>query len=1056
MKRISSHQGSALLIVIGMLAFMVVSAVAFSAYMRYSRQPSSYLRRSSASRQLIKAALASAIDDIDRAINSNPHPGLGNTPFNKQIGDDYDKGAQSNRNVWIERVLMGTEDNNWLTRARDNNDKTIFDATVPVLTLEGLAYIPPSLVNAARYYGRRSQTAQWQTFDFDAGRYAYVALDVSDYFDVNRLIADSGRSSASSRRITLSHVFEGGKHKSEPSNDATTWDDFLENSKFRKANSALSFDYNRGYIPLVSIADMNLVMGKMGLSNFRSPFYDYIMNGGSNPSFLESVPNYKDTVRGMTFVTDSWFPPNADDYVDGYGSESPYKNDIYDLTSEQSQPFARSLLGEPCSSFKKKTFSEVLSSSQKGMTRLKDYVPSLGLIALCDYLDGDSVPISLACPTVERTPMCCGIEPKFSGTFKVTEEEDGQLYSDTVGTKAPSGGGKAGATRTVYQRVSYMIDGNLLSSAFQSGVRALFAYPFAHQEMEGKTPSFTLKGRAEVFFTDSGDGVKLRSGDASSGSSSSSDAIHFKSKSYEGDIGLNADGVFMLPFNQVSFVLPTYGSSLTEQNVVKDYSFTTAGASQMATDVSGKPLLEVWYSWEQTWDTENNIWNPEQRENDKVSHSRCGIPVLGADGAPSAKFRTTVGPDEVGGSANLCVAIHVQVIDGNGNTVDLVPAHIEDDKLFNGVSNDGELTAADLCGQNWPVLLFNTGVTVDFTSQGMGDLVSGKPIGMSPVALTVSDPRFNYAPESWTSGNLDGWINEVHNFQGQKGLYDRDIFMATSDQGYLQSIYELAFLPELSDLSQGSGSSKMGSLPALTTRDWYAADAGSAYGNEVMWTTFMPYGENENDVDKFELMGFSSAGNGFKINPYTDSSDIMMAAFANTPLDWRYASTNNVNADYYDMPAADFNAKYAWNEYGSGATVRWEDLKSFAEHFMDKVANGNLDGRYSGYTTSYVNWKRAWQELGWHKDQEKTGKLCEEDMTGSPIWSVDRKFFFGFWRDCFAAKQQLFLVFVRAEPNMMGGRGQLGARAVAVVWRDPAPGKEYPHRTRVLFYRQLD
>ena len=46
------RRGSALLIVLGMLSFMIVSAVAFAAFMRYSRMPSSYLRRSSASRLL--------------------------------------------------------------------------------------------------------------------------------------------------------------------------------------------------------------------------------------------------------------------------------------------------------------------------------------------------------------------------------------------------------------------------------------------------------------------------------------------------------------------------------------------------------------------------------------------------------------------------------------------------------------------------------------------------------------------------------------------------------------------------------------------------------------------------------------------------------------------------------------------------------------------------------------------------------------------------------------------------------------------------------------------
>ena len=77
MKLSSPRRGSALLIVLGMLSFMVISAVAFAAFMRYTRLPSSYLRRTSSTRQLVKAALAEAIETVDRAINNNPHPGIG-------------------------------------------------------------------------------------------------------------------------------------------------------------------------------------------------------------------------------------------------------------------------------------------------------------------------------------------------------------------------------------------------------------------------------------------------------------------------------------------------------------------------------------------------------------------------------------------------------------------------------------------------------------------------------------------------------------------------------------------------------------------------------------------------------------------------------------------------------------------------------------------------------------------------------------------------------------------------------------------------------------------
>ncbi len=155
MNATTSRRGSALLIVLGMLSFMLVSAVGFAAYMRYVRLPSSYLRRSSSSRQLVKAALAKAIDTIDLAINNNPHPNVGD---NQAIRMPW-TGAGP-RNKWTGRVFIGTDD------APDN---TSADATP--LCVEALAYIPPSLINEIRYYSRHTPTAKWQTLGFDSGRY---------------------------------------------------------------------------------------------------------------------------------------------------------------------------------------------------------------------------------------------------------------------------------------------------------------------------------------------------------------------------------------------------------------------------------------------------------------------------------------------------------------------------------------------------------------------------------------------------------------------------------------------------------------------------------------------------------------------------------------------------------------------------------------------------------------------------------------------------------------------------------------------------------------------
>ena len=206
-----NRKGSALLIVLGVLSFLVVSAVAFAAFMRRARLPSSYLRRTVASRELAKAALARAVDEIDHAIADDVHPGIGNGQMRTWQEGRVTRNAM---NTWRDRVFF-----------KENREADARDTT-PTLTLEGLAYIPPPLVNEARYWARRSPTAEWQNIPYDIGRFAYCAIDVSDYFDVNRLVADYPRSSAANRRVTIAHLFEDVNHRQAP-NGADAWDKFM-------------------------------------------------------------------------------------------------------------------------------------------------------------------------------------------------------------------------------------------------------------------------------------------------------------------------------------------------------------------------------------------------------------------------------------------------------------------------------------------------------------------------------------------------------------------------------------------------------------------------------------------------------------------------------------------------------------------------------------------------------------------------------------------------------------------------------------------------------------
>ena len=108
------------------------------------------------------------------------------------------------------------------------------------------------------------------------------------------------------------------------------------------------------------------------------------------------------------------------------------------------------------------------------------------------------------------------------------------------------------------------------------------------------------------------------------------------------------------------------------------------------------------------------------------------------------------------------------------------------------------------------------------------------------------------------------------------------------------------------------------------------------------------------------------------------------------------------------------------------------------------------------------DWETQYRNAdGWDQDN-----LFGADM--GDLHDVDRKYLYSFWKNCFGNDQQLFLIFVRAEPTVMGGSSaghtpsQLGARAVALVWREPtssvrsSTGTVGVHRMRILFYHQFE
>lgn len=1027
------RNGSALLIVLGMMAFMVVSAVAFSAYMRAARLPSSYLRRTSASRHLVKAALARAIDTVDRAIANNPHPGVGSQFL---VGQ--------NKNRWPGRVLLAT---NRIDRVDD---------TVPVLTLEGLAYIPPPLVNEARYYSRLTSTAAWQQFGFDSGRYAFCAIDVSDYFDVNRMSANVPRSSASNRRISLAYLFEDGEEHTSAGSGAQAWDTFME--KFRKIDDqTLSFKYDT-LVPLVSVADLNLALGDSGQGGLYSPFCKYIKNSGGDGFYNNDF----EMPRRMTFVTDSLYPATTQATDD---DDSDY-DEIYDLNDSECQPFTAALLGGAGGprSLNNTSIVDIMSSGQKSKVRLMDSMPAMSLVALYDYLDKNSVPVSLACPTVERAPMICGIKPNLAGQFalklnadiagKVTDVNGNELHEDVKTTQ----------TRDAYATYEYNFDPTFFTSLASLNIETLLVYPFAHEDAVSQA-NFNVDARATFFFSTDSDPVKMRTGKAD-------DSIHANNKdNFSKDKGLiPANGTIVVPFP----AMPK-NFKLTNVSQEDDAIFDMALRSTVlpGSEANKESVARIRFRWQQTWDAENGRYlNWAMPSTADIDFAHCGVPPLARDGKPDLDFVNDASFLNIvkgGAKANvtLNMSIMVRVTDDNNRTVDLVPAHMRDDNTFNGINNNNFLHATRIAGSAYPVMRFPTSASFAFTKEGLANAVTAQPAEPLTKAVRIDDPRYNYAPESWYDAGGD--ISK-QTWLAQNGSKDRDgdIFMATSDQGYLQSIYELAFLPRLSNL-ESAGDGIMGSLANPDDGRAVFGTQGQAMNGDLMWNTYRLIPRKNGMSDDFEGLGFTSAGTGTKINPYSDSTNVLMAAFANTPVDWRMASTNNSEVALEEMDADEFNKNYAWNEYSGKSKFKWKDLESVARRLIDNIAQQEQRNALNG---SFKNWKQAWRDLGWMYDSSNPDTFCGVPLSGgTELWGVDREYLYGFWRDCFAVKQQLFLIFVRAEPLMMGGGRvnqtppQLGARAVALVWRDPTKTTEanteggnvgYPHRTRILFYRQLD
>ena len=1150
-----SRRGSALLIVLGMLSFMVVSAVGCSIYMRQGRLPSSYLRRNVASRYLVKAALANAIDELDGGFMSryeigidnsnNPESGLffgiHDDPY-PGVGEDMNENARSsgsrkyqmintkgsystqytrNGDYWFHRVFcpFGT-----LPEPRSNTTALQEPfLTVPTLTLEALAYLPPAIIDDVRKVSRLTRTAQWRSLPYEAGRYAYTAVNVSDLFDINRLRADVARNSGSCR-IALSSLCAAAPDNPTAINsgNVSTLESVLEEMESKTVGGNVT--------PFTSLADFNLVAAGASAYNY-APFMNYIGSSGAN--MLSGSDTM--TANGL-FITDTWFPTDTS------------TNKVYDLSGAH-QPFREY---NSANGFLDVAISPTLNSQdQIGEIFLKNL--GVGIVSLYDYLDSDNVPMSLALPTVEAVPMVVGVSAP--AMLKLDFTNVGQPVQQQVNNVAGSYVDSDGTshainditiTRTCQQK-------GIDFSLGRAMVKLVTCYPFKRmqttQRMNGK--SYSVRGLLRVYAAPQG--MSCRPADPNV-------ILHPLSANWQNNNPVAAGGV--ATFVSAPASLGQFNSDVTTVNQAVDdsillqfpnmnlqmplyWEITEGNAVSPSAQAGGGTPVPAPANFMASYQSIANFVNDNTAFRPLTVDGRVDPAWTAAAGGnfQNQPYPQGVTPFDAAtalpGKYRLYASVWVQVLDG-GKVVDMVPATVLDDIECLGSNVPDNGVTQRLCGNGAPTLNFMN--TVDFTWATPQAVCTGNDVPFAWGALYAVDPRFNYAPEDWFAMNSPAaskseWMTQLglngssSTVFGQDGR-DRDFFMFVSDQEYLQSVGELQFLPVLHEFDGNGNINQLGTLADLTV---FTGDPQNSFANRIggfaankaktgrdgfanvgiYYNTYSAFvtssGYNTIGINPFKLkqIGAGTEGpdvtivsgvGGFKLNPFSEDNRVMSAAIVGTPFDYYVASTNGNQRQSGGHKNTLVTSKFIDNDGNprEGAATEMMNTYSFGQSPVAQMSNDELADivdairdSLTGRTTFDMN--AAWSDLLWQKyddlsqiNDNNTIFLANDISLSQPLHSVDRKYLYSFWRECFDNRQQLFLIFVRAEPTAIGGgatgeltSSQLGGRAVALVWRDPAAPTmggsrvsrrtinnredfrnfkrdNAPHKTRVLFFHQFD
>ena len=364
--------GSALLIVLGFLSFMMISAVAFAVYMRIERQASSNYRHAANARRMLTSALARAMAEVDAELCARPDGDSCKFPF---------------------------FDNNSRVMASLGDDSGIDSKRASVLSLEGLGFVPGILANHVRL---NAADAEWNIISMPyrdmsgselayneaiVGRYAYACVNVSDMFNVN--LCNTAARGAGSNQVSIAYIFK------EKESDKVVKDEWID--AFEAAR--------KKYIYYPTLYDFYACMFEETESGnntgYDSPLHDLLANPTTKAQQLKIN---KEEMRRHLLVTDSIIkaePVEADksfnitspDLIKGMGGNNPQLDT---------------------------TFYDAVIAACTGPNN--GYKPAFAKM-LVDYLDEDHVPVSFDYPSPEIRPMMCQISVTSASGFDIFFEK---------------------------------------------------------------------------------------------------------------------------------------------------------------------------------------------------------------------------------------------------------------------------------------------------------------------------------------------------------------------------------------------------------------------------------------------------------------------------------------------------------------------------------------------------------------------------------------------------------------------------------------------------------